>query len=842
MVAAALVTAVSVHAEFVLHGEYWTNITAQGTNTGILVVPPGPGPFPGVVISHGKGGTARGFALPKAQVMQTWGFACIGPDYTHAYGSTITNQDGASPENIRRGAESIELLAAYANADTNRIAVYGNSMGAFVAIGLAAELTQTVRAAAITAGGIVPSGLASSPTTTTAARVRSPFLILHGTADTTVPPERSELLKSILDEHNVTNSRVLFDDVGHSLHVDRSNQVYALMRDWFTAFGVLSPPLPLTATVSNLTALYHDGQTFLTWTRPPDPALGFRIYAATTPLTNAAVLASATFLGSARSDSAHNVRLSDIRGTNFYFSIASTTPPLSEDKGLFVCTITNDAARYYAVTVTSGTNENLALLPGQNTLMAPVSESVGLPVPVWQTNIVVGPRTYEIYTHWTGPYGHAQYPTMTTASCFPFNFALIRQGSAPLHSLLVRLHARWGNFFGSASSGDPNEWVLSPDDHLPNDIGNTFWYGYHEGFDFYTGEGTPTNGIVNDYTVRRVRWLLDWATRTLPVDTNRIYMTGGSMGGIGSCFLSIMLPGRVAAIFTTVPKFDFSFTNDPNMINIWNDYRPERTMGERLWGRLEDNLPCSDGMPVYDRLNAGALARRFRAQSFPVMYAFNGKYDVVVGWAEKIGFYATMQTNRHGGFWFFDSRLHNGANAEWFPAQNRQLLNKYRLDQSYPAISFCTADDDPGNGLTNSGDVFGTLNGHVDWDTNIADEIAHYEVRLQLVPLASTVGTITPPSNATADVTLRRLQHFVVSPGNDYAWHVLNATGATIQSGMAVGDEDGLLTVPGVALTPQGTRLVVDVPEPELVCIAMLVAIRVSVHVHSAAVHVRVHG
>jgi poly(3-hydroxybutyrate) depolymerase len=69
---------------------------------------------------------------------------------------------------------------------------------------------------------------------------------------------------------------------------------------------------------------------------------------------------------------------------------------------------------------------------------------------------------------------------------------------------------------------------------------------------------------VADYTTRRVAFTLEWARRTFPIDTSRVYVTGGSMGGIAGVFLSMWRPDLIAAVMVTVPLFDFSFTSDPN--------------------------------------------------------------------------------------------------------------------------------------------------------------------------------------------------------------------------------------------------------------------------------------
>src|SRR5206468_8625601 len=117
--------------------------------------------------------------------------------------------------------------------------------------------------------------------------------------------------------------------------------------------------------------------------------------------------------------------------------------------------------------------------------------------------------------------------------------------------LVVRTHARGRSFIGGAAGGEvPGEWVLALDDPLPNGE-NTFWYGYHQGYDIAAAvPWTPTAGMVVDYTWRRVLHTLGWARHQLAVDTTRVYAYGYSMGGIGSTLLAFARPDWIAAVMS----------------------------------------------------------------------------------------------------------------------------------------------------------------------------------------------------------------------------------------------------------------------------------------------------
>src|SRR5690606_24658580 len=120
---------------------------------GILVRPPGKGPFPAILINHGMGSNAEQFGMMKAREFVKWGFVCIATDLAHGRaGANADRSDfGASPENLRRARACLAILRALPEVDAKRVCAYGNSMGAFLTIGLAAEFPEEIAAAAITA-------------------------------------------------------------------------------------------------------------------------------------------------------------------------------------------------------------------------------------------------------------------------------------------------------------------------------------------------------------------------------------------------------------------------------------------------------------------------------------------------------------------------------------------------------------------------------------------------------------------------------------------------------------------------------------------------------------------
>jgi dienelactone hydrolase len=228
-------------------GNTFTYDAPDGQVTGIIRIPSGSGPFPAVLISHGKGGSATVFSQPHAAVLVSWGFVCIGPNYTHA-GSNVNTPDneGYCPENSRRARRCLDILASMPSVDLTRVAAFGHSMGSFLTGGLLGEIPGQFRAACISAGGTsgtTSSGVAS-PSTIEVSGVTKPFLMFHGTADTTVPPSQSAALQGILNTNGVPNKRMLYQGIGHD--IVQSNvklaDIHGIMRAWFTQHGVLAFP------------------------------------------------------------------------------------------------------------------------------------------------------------------------------------------------------------------------------------------------------------------------------------------------------------------------------------------------------------------------------------------------------------------------------------------------------------------------------------------------------------------------------------------------------------------------------------------------------------------------
>jgi hypothetical protein len=91
--------------------------------------------------------------------------------------------------------------------------------------------------------------------------ITAPFLMFHGTADTTVQPSQSVSLQNILNSKGVPSKRLLYQGINHDIINSPVKQadIHAIMRAWFTQHGVLVFPgnsaptlsMPSAVTIAN---------------------------------------------------------------------------------------------------------------------------------------------------------------------------------------------------------------------------------------------------------------------------------------------------------------------------------------------------------------------------------------------------------------------------------------------------------------------------------------------------------------------------------------------------------------------------------------------------------------
>ena len=225
-------------------GAYWTyRDTVNDTvfdQAGMLYKPAGVDTYPGVIISHGMGGSAFVYGAQMGREMRPWGLVCIATHYTHAGGVPPgspgdSTMPGASRANVQRAMTCWRVLASLEYVDTARIAAHGNSAGAFVTGGLTGTHPDVFKVASHTAGGVNDD---REPWTKSwqAESISCPYQMHHGDLDTHVPLDDDERMDSILGANRVKHELVVYAGRGHD--IGRDTMMLRLVREWYTEHGL----------------------------------------------------------------------------------------------------------------------------------------------------------------------------------------------------------------------------------------------------------------------------------------------------------------------------------------------------------------------------------------------------------------------------------------------------------------------------------------------------------------------------------------------------------------------------------------------------------------------------
>ncbi len=592
-----------------------------------------------------------------------------------------------------------------------------------------------------------------------------------------------------------------------------------------------SPPQP-----TNLRAFHRTGQTFLAWTEVPGMGVKYNIYRARAPITS---VAQATLIGTVDQNSSLNQRatLVEGRGQNIYYRI-SATEILSDTTGLLVYTVKESGTAYYAVTAEDSTGENQTITLGQNSLANGVAEVVNFPAPVFQEQRLTQGEVRDRYVFWTNWEATPLIPAMDNRPELAYNFVLRNVNTAVTQSMLIPLHGGVGNYLNALwKTSDPNEMQLNFD-NPPPDLGpppgandfskplNTCWFGYNSKY----LTGSPLiEGINEAYTRRRLVYLIQWVKNNFNVDPNRLYLAGNSFGGVGTVSLAFAFPNLFAAAWAQVPRLDFGERPEWDLERGLQNGIPVTDRFNSLWGTLGENIGTSvdtgmysstgEGVGIYDRTDQIFIARNYPRPDFPVLFVWAGKRDNTAGWHEIPRFINAMNESRHQVYLFWVNLGHGAGEQRqpWDQRFNLDDLNRYRLNQSYPAFSNLRINDNPGEGndlippnFQVTGESTGTINGYLEWDLGtIVDTESEHQSTLKLNSLVDLFPDTRGIDSARVDVTPRRLQSFRVAALQTYSYLNRDSSGQIVQQGTAQADSLGLLTIRQFLVRRGGNRLIV---------------------------------
>ncbi len=587
----------------------------------------------------------------------------------------------------------------------------------------------------------------------------------------------------------------------------RIHRVYRLLLLW----SILASTGLAAEQVTGLRARHVAGQTLLWWTEvdPPltneSPAatvvrdlrrelarsnrIMYRVYRSNNPIVS---LSGLTPVAEVPALTCWNIDYyGDLRPEHkaLRYVVEEGKPPAPPGTGICAYNPDKPGRAYYAVTVVIEGKENAALGPG-NVLQQPVEETVGLGMPVLQRierpkewQYVATPTLY-YYVRWESP------PNCAVMGK-PFDYVVgIPPKLADPAPVGIHLHC-----WGGSLNGGYGWWYGAELGHIliaSNQIPYDWWTGYHERF----WEGSPSKekwqkGVVRPYTQNRLLSFLNWVATKWNIDPAATYVAGSSMGGSGAPMMAIRHSDRIAMAISWVgvhspllsPQFQSSYQN---------------CYGDPEWG-----IKFEDGTLVWDYFDDAWYLRKYPQKEIGLICFSNGKNDGGIGWPQAQKFFRALQETRRPHVFVWGMSGHGQRAVLPVTLSDRYLALVPRTDQSLPAFTACSLDDNPGNGDPADGDPQGQANLYLAWDTtDIIDRPDRWEMTVYLIDKA-----LKP--ECTVNITPRRLQRFKPKPGTRLFWSNISLENneAVQAKRSTVVDELGLITLEGVRVQKGENRI-----------------------------------
>ncbi len=281
-----------------------------------------------------------------------------------------------------------------------------------------------------------------------------------------------------------------------------------------------------------------------------------------------------------------------------------------------------------------------------------------------------------------------------------------------------------------------------------------WWWGWH---DIKAHKSTYTNTLQR--TEQRVLDSIEYVVQTYNIDRNRIYLSGRSMGGTGSLGIGYTRGDLFAAILVNVPAGADHFL-----------YRVNNSRG------FPDPPPTINTSSQTDSWSKG--------QEDLLAYCQNNKLPMIFAWGPFGHASKPDMANRAAYDFPWLSIVKNAA---------------------YPVFTQCSTDDTYPGFQNKEGTQRGQISAYYRW-TNITDTAKGFTMELRLVTNDELGAAEELPNESTADVTLRRIQHFKLGPGEKTSW-VLNRDGKTVQKGKTMVSKNGRVTIPALTITAAPAQL-----------------------------------
>lgn len=253
-----------------------------------------------------------------------------------------------------------------------------------------------------------------------------------------------------------------------------------------------------------------------------------------------------------------------------------------------------------------------------------------------------------------------------------------------------------------------------------------------------------------------------WAMKNYPIDENRVYACGNSMGGSGSLGIAVCRGDVFASVKANVPA-------------------GVRHIADRC---------CLDTV----------APKGFKIPDPPLVLDYSAQNDEWSDGHELL--YREMKNHKYAlmGFWGpFGHENNHEKIAKYIDIVHAFDIFAVKKNEAYPVFTNASTDDNilwPDN---RNSEESGQVNAFFRWEI-VKDSENEFEINLRLINNGEVETRLTLPTESFADVTLRRLQNFKPAEKQQIKWEYDDACGEVIC-------ENEIFTIKNLKITQKGAIL-----------------------------------
>jgi acetyl esterase/lipase len=293
--------------------------------------------------------------------------------------------------------------------------------------------------------------------------------------------------------------------------------------------------------------------------------------------------------------------------------------------------------------------------------------------------------------------------------------------------------------------------------------GDWWWGGMHANDAGLTAKNSGSDPMPVE---RRVIDTVQWVMTKYGIDPNRVYLCGNSMGGSGTLGIGLPRGDVFAAIKANVPA------------------GIEHAANRMFFSPL--SIP--DGRALPDP---------------PVVIDYSAPND---GWSFGHDRFVQAMTDRKYPLYMYWGPFGHANNHSEILRVN-DLINSFdwlnvKKNEAYPVFTNASSNTPLPWPDHLDEKTPGQINAFFRWK-NMSDENGKIAMSLFLASPEDLQTTFAIPEEATADVSLRRIQYLRVAPGESFPWSFGDAHG-NVQAAA-----DGVLTIPNLRISAQPSTLTI---------------------------------